>query len=830
MKLQEVLPILKSEVEIQEHYQRFIEENFKGCLPFRKLYREFKIESDGILEHNKLGLKILSEFKYKIDILDRKEFCKCLIQVLFYLKKIERIGERFPNIIFIANEIVCYCFHSEYLLKYLDFPSVDWNVTPSSAWQNNIELLNTLIDDQNISYYPFHTTKIDLKEVIDSIISLNIGVQRKVKINMKNIERFFNEFINRVVIKANHRFNANELVGIFMNIINYQDDIFLHPKKKNILVVKNIEVPVNLINYNSFFSHVHEVYTPKEGDDLNAICDRLIHDLDRRFKGEFYTPTIWVDESHRMICKEYGPNWYEEYVVWDPGWGTGNLTRDYNFKELYCSTINESDLKIGEKYNPNAVKFQYDFLNDYVYPEGLIGVDQVEDKLTRMAPGLVKALRENRKIIIFMNPPYGSSGELRKELDKKIRKGIAKNKINELMLSSGMARASLQLYAQFLFRIINLSNKYKNKNISICLFVPPAILSTSSFKNLRSLLFDMVEFKNGMIFKAGHFSNVQDTWPISFLLFSPGKETRNEFNLIIKDLNKEFTVINLGNKVLYNPDNLDSAATWVREEIKNKKFNDAPRLKSALHLSDDGRAGKFLPNAIGFIYYSGNIVSESLQRVSIFSSTSSVEYNGFPIIPENFHKIVSIFTARKCSIFSWFNMMDEYIKPNITDDMYNQFVFDSTIYSIFSEQSSLRNITYKNKQWNIFNEFFWLSNQFMMDLANQHSFTELYEDAKTFNKDRFVYNELQKVLPQLSPDAVAVLNKANELVVKSFVERKNLYNIHPEWHLEAWDAGWYQIKLVLKESFPDDLKEFRLLYRAFENRMREGVYKFGFLK
>ena len=53
-----------------------------------------------------------------------------------------------------------------------------------------------------------------------------------------------------------------------------------------------------------------------------------------------------------------------------------NLTRDYKFKELYCSTIEESDLKTAEqmKYNPEAVKFQYDFLNDGIV-DGKIDIE-----------------------------------------------------------------------------------------------------------------------------------------------------------------------------------------------------------------------------------------------------------------------------------------------------------------------------------------------------------------------------------------------------------------------------------------------------------------------
>ena len=48
-------------------------------------------------------------------------------------------------------------------------------------------------------------------------------------------------------------------------------------------------------------------------------------------------------------------------------------------------------------------------------------------------------------------------------------------------------------------------------------------------------------------------------------------------------------------------------------------------------------------------------------------------------------------------------------------------------------------------------------------------------------------------------------------------------------HLNSWDAGYAQLKLVWKEYFPDEFKEFRQLYKNLEDRMRPLVYELGFL-
>ena len=87
--------------------------------------------------------------------------------------------------------------------------------------------------------------------------------------------------------------------------------------------------------------------------------DRLIEDKERRNKGQFYTPKIFADYAHKLISETLGDNWKDEYVVWDNCCGTKNLTRDYRFKELYCSTLENVELEISSRYNPEAVSFQF---------------------------------------------------------------------------------------------------------------------------------------------------------------------------------------------------------------------------------------------------------------------------------------------------------------------------------------------------------------------------------------------------------------------------------------------------------------------------------------
>ena len=170
--------------------------------------------------------------------------------------------------------------------------------------------------------------------------------------------------------------------------------------------------------------------------------------------------------------------------------------------------------------------------------------------------------------------------------------------------------------------------------------------------------------------------------------------------------------------------------------------------------------------------------------------------------------------------------------PNEQHIGYKQYLNDSVVYSMFnnsSYQSSLRNVNHIDKTYNIKNQFFWISKEEMTNLANNGNYPELYNDART-DSDRYVHDLLfgeDGIYNQLSDEAKDVLDSASNLVRLSFGMRRNFAD--DTNHLNSWDAGYAQLKLLWKEYYPEQFKEFRNKYKVLEEKMRPLVYELGFL-
>ncbi|MCH5167552.1 MAG: hypothetical protein J1F35_06615 [Erysipelotrichales bacterium] len=750
------------------------------------------------------------EYKFDLDFASRVVRAKVITQALFYIKRFEIDGSKLPNVILIGDINECFVFHSNDIIKYLD-KDIDWNIAPSSAPEKNPDLVLEIAEDENLNPFVFVIDEnFSFKSVVNKICELADNVQRFVHVTEHNISNIFDYFTSRV-IKNVKKISANDIVAIFIGIITNDDNYYIHPKKSNIIISPFGDIAINADQYKSFISYFHRKYTPQEKMKFAEISDRLIEDTNRRNKGEFYTPTLFVDYAHKMISEALGDDWKDEYVVWDNCCGTKNLTRDYRFKELYCSTLENAELDISSRYNPEAISFQFDFLND---------------ALEKLPKGLLEAFEQNKKIVFFLNPPYARNNGGKFMNCTSI--SVINNGVNKSMKIDNIGACSANLYASFLYRITQIKQLYNLSNCYIGVYCPTLFLTGPSFKKFRNIFLNNFEMIYANQFNAGHFANVAQDWAISFSLWGPGEEKdKNNFNYnCIDDIDGEIKIIK--EKIVYNTDNLISASDWENTISKKYPREEMPVFSSALKYSN--RIGKWCKNSIGFFWNKSNNVDKNWQSVALFTSVNSDSSTAHSILPETFDKSISFFAARKLIEKTWINSKDEYLAPNEDHPQFQEFVNDSIVYSLFngsSNQSSLRNISYHDKLWDIKNEFFWMSKSEIEELANEHRNDECYSDVHTA-PERFVYEKLQTIA--LSDEAQAVLDKASEIVRKTFKYRPLFDSEKPEYQINNWDCGFYQIKALAKEYAKDDLEEFKKLYKALADKMRPMVYALGFLK
>ena len=782
-------------------------------LYFPNVQVEHPFACDGFIDtKNDKGklLKLIIEYKLNEDFTSKIIRAKVITQVLYYMKRFEQNGLILPNVVMVGDVNECFVFHTNDIISYLD-EDLDWSIAPSKAHEHNADLIYKLTNDENINPFIFVIDEnFSFKSVIDKIYDLSNNIQRYVHVTEHNIATIFEYFTNRV-ISDKKKISANDIVAVFMGVITKNSEYYKHPIKKNILVTPQGEIKISGDGFDSFFSYFNRNYTPQEKMRFTEISDRLIEDTNRRNKGEFYSPTLFVDYAHDMISKEFGEDWKEKYVVWDNCSGTKNLTRDYYFKELYCSTLEQAELDISKQYNKEATSLQFDFLND---------------PLEKLPHGLKEALENNKPMIFFINPPYARNTGSNNGIGTS--ESVCETMINQHMKKDKIGACSANLYAQFLYRIMMIKEQYSLTNVHIALFSPTLFLSGDSFKVFRKHFLNEFTLKNAVQFNANHFADVANNWGISFSIWNSGVNADNgSFNYKLID-NVDGKIEVIGEKVVYNVDGQTTASKWVKSDVKYTDI--IPSFSSALKLCErDGI--KASETMIGSLCSFSNNVNKNAQNVSIFSGLGNIGNGGTYVIDKtNFAKCIALFSARRLVDGNWVNWADEYLAPNEEHPAYKEFVNDSIIYSLFenkSNQSALRQIEYKGKKWDIKNEFFWMSREEMKELANENGNDSCYQDANV-STDRYVYNLLQNIT--LSNEAQLVLDKACEIVRKTFKYRMMFDEDNENYQINNWDCGWYQIKTLAKEYAKDDFEEFKTLYKKLSDKMLPMVYELGFLR
>ena len=804
-------------------------------------------QTDGIIKWQgpKNEVSLLLEAKFNKDLTDIKTRSTVLAQVLYYYNRLQQTGKHLPAVILVADETYSFLVKFDSIKSYLDF-DIDWSRPPSNPDPKlKIELDVFLYETSKLSGLELKLHAENLSK--DSVV--------KIKLSKENLSEMYQYWTDHILPKE--KYSSVEKAHIFYSCICYPEtddnSAYCHPTKKNVLVIDSKEYEIVLSVMKGFFDRVQRGLSAIEIDDLIAIKDRIIEEDIRRRQGAFYTPTLWVDEAHSEVDKVLGETWKDDCIVWDCCAGTGNLTRDYDFKNLILSTAEESDVKVmqREEYNYGAKVFQYDFLNPESDSPFFEGTDNV---LPLSVKKLLKEGAESGKRLVFLiNPPYATAGINGAES----RKGVASTIVNQAMKGAKLGSCSQQLYAQFLFQCEQVASEYGFKQKSVGVFCKPAFMVSGSFSKFRPFWYRQYSYQSGFMFQASHFADVSGAWGVSFTLWNEGKtDIKQDLPVTLKDM-KDESVISLRDKTLYASDGRE-ASKWVRELVKGAKTFDAPQMKSGLSLAQEGR-GKQTSDSLLYLLVAGNNLQQASQLTAFFSTTFS-NANGLSVLPgEGWRRFIALYSARKLVKGNWVNDKDEYLAPQTEKEGYEQWVDDCHVYALLhssNNMTSMRGIEYKGRTCNIHNHFFWMTRKDAHDLygANREA-RSLYRDAKknpipfiTEIKDGVdVTPQWRKngdpyfshVLPDLnlSPLAFEILQDLNNLFIESLPLRKQITHVNEKGnstklHLEAWDAGVYQLKKfwhvnpLLKTKW--DL--LRKKHLRLAKQLQPGVYKYTFLK
>lgn len=541
-----------------------------------------------------------------------------------------------------------------------------------------------------------------------------------------------------------------------------------------------------------------------------SISDRLIENIERRNRGVFYTPLIWANYAHKLITEQFGSRWKEGFVVYDCCCGTKNLTRDYRFKELYCSTLEQAELDISKNYNKEATSFQFDFLNDSL------------DDLKVKAPGLLNAFENNKPIMFFINPPYvkpnGANGNVSQ----------SSNVCKEMHNIDGFKQS--ELICQFLWRILNIKRTFNLTNCCIACFTKPTWLCGESTNKFRKLFFKHFKFTNGIMFNAGEFANVSAQWGITFNMWRPGEcNNKNEFEHTLTRSTIDGEIEEIGTKVLYNRDGINyiPCSKLISQCIKQYNAN---KLAFKIDIKTNTIKAQYKKVPDDYLSLHIGLHGDYVQSNNDCYIKSGIDneardtIGGNAITKQNFLSACMIYAMRNVIQTNWIIDKDSYIiDPN--REYPESFITDCLVYSLFSNYA----VSMHHEQGSLKNEMFWMSKKSILDLAEQYNNTDCYEDCIT-SEDSFAYNKLTERADTITDIAIKVLAAGRDLIINSFQYRELFNESHPEYQINNWDCGFYQLKALLKEFMQDDLKAFHTLHKQLGDKIRQQVYELGILR
>jgi hypothetical protein len=702
-----------------------------------------------------------------------------------------------------------------YVFSLNDF---NWNVTPSDHQSKEFKLLYDMVCDMIVTYkmeFHYATEEKALVKFISDNFRLYRTNVRKMPVTKSNFVAVYLRWRKEVLPSIAVDWKDMNKIGLFEHdffladlmssenrtIIEklhvlLEDDKYIADRKINpagFLDEKTVSFRKGgIFKHRGFWNKYQRPPKEEYQEYIIERRDLLVPQDIRERKGSFFTPKIWVEKSQEYLENTLGPDWQQEYFIWDCCCGTANLERGLTEpSRVWASTLDEADVKIvkeliSKELMPSLLEshvFQFDFLNSSF------------NELPMELRNVIEKTPE--KLIIYINPPYAEVSS--KDIKGKVGVNLSNTHLN---YSSMLGTAGRELFAQFFLRI-----SCELKGCILAEFSTLKILLGSEFIMFRKYF--TAQLKNMFVVPANTFDNVKGQFPIAFMIWDTGKnEPFMHMNADVFDKNGAF-LCKKGYSVLLKKSYINS---WIN---RFKIDNDEPI--------------GYLDGINGNDFQHNNIVYFTNDKSSIPNP------RGIWINAGNLVQCCIYISVRHCIESNWLNDRDQFLCPN--DEWMRDITFqaDCLIYTIFcgynkiTMKKGVNNwIPYSESEVNCSKSF---SSHFMFNYINGNIPIITLVSYDTENLLRHEENGMSSVI-HFSSEAQSVIDAG-----------KNLFAYYHSMPDSKADASYYDIrsyfqgfneKGVMNHNSEDGdynklIDILRQAEKVLGDKISSYVYKYGFL-
>ncbi|MFN6087679.1 MAG: hypothetical protein ACK47E_02925 [Cyclobacteriaceae bacterium] len=333
-----------------------------------------------------------------------------------------------------------------------------------------------------------------------------------------------------ITSKASVNEAGDEIRVIGFNGNKFSDPINLHPHKVNDLV--------RFINTKYIFTNEGSGLTV---DHYFSRFDEVMAKIDPEYvkqHGIFFTDSnlskfaLWYAKYH------FPGNINENYIVFDPAGGSGNLVSSWRgkLKHKIVSELQPDLLRTIErrmKVDPFHIETGFTIIPKTSENKGLNFLDRSgADYLSELKKELnLKNVKLDKPIAFLLNPPYKNTDENAKEREKTEAAYEIHSSIYELTGED----AGKERYLAFLGQILNIAKEQEKEGLHpvVLIFTPTSwLIPRPTYVEFRKVWDKYFRFHSGFITTSNEFFKIAGRWPLSFTIWNYEHNEKAKSNIV----------------------------------------------------------------------------------------------------------------------------------------------------------------------------------------------------------------------------------------------------------------------------------------------------------